>query len=46
MKNIVEVQWDIHVQCGRYICVGAYASIVECLYANAPGHIVDCSEFI
>ena len=37
---------NIHVQCGRYICSGAYASNVECMYASASGHIFDFSEFI
>ena len=46
MWAAVEVQWDIYVQCGRHISSGAYASNVECLYSSAPGHIVDCIEFI
>ena len=24
----------------------AYANNVKCMYTSAPGHIVDCSEFI
>ena len=36
---------EIHVQCGRHICIGAYDNNVKCMYSNAPGHIVDCIEF-
>ena len=34
------------MQCGRHICAGVCASNVECIYNSAPGHTVDCSEFI
>ena len=41
----VEVQWDIHVQCGgRHIHLGHMP--VMCLYTSVSGHIVDCIEFI
>ena len=31
MWTRVVVQWNIYVQCGRYICVGAYVSNVKCI---------------
>ena len=31
---------------GRHICSWLYVSNVKCLYTSAPGHTVDCSEFI
>ena len=40
------MQWDIYVQCDRYIYSGTYISNVECMHASAAGHIVHCSEFI
>ena len=46
MRATVEVQWDIHMQYGRYNCSEAYVSNVECVHTSVPGHIVDCSEFI
>ena len=46
MHITVEVQWDIYVQYGRYICSGAFASHVEWMYTSAPGHIFDCIGFI
>ena len=41
-----EVQLDIYVQCGRYICSGAYVSNVKYMYTSAAGHIIDCIELI
>ena len=35
-----------HVPCGKHICLGAYDSNVEYMYASTSGHIVDCIEFI
>ena len=46
MEITVAVQWDIYVQCGMHICSGAYDNNVKWLYTIAPGHIVDCIEFI
>ena len=46
MWTAVEVQWYIYVQCGRHICSGTYVSNVKCMYISAPGHIVNCIEFI
>ena len=46
MWTTVEVQLEIYMQYGRYICSEAYASNVECIYSNGPGHIVHCLEFI
>ena len=46
METAGVMQWDKYVQCGRHICSGAYANNVKCMYTSAPGHIVDCSEFI
>ena len=43
---VVEMQWDIYVQCGRHICPVAYVNNVKCIYTSALGDIVDCSEFI
>ena len=41
----MEVQWDIYVQCGRYICSGVHAKNVKFMYTSAFGHIIDCSKF-
>ena len=46
MWTTVEVKWDIFVQCGRHIYLGAYASDVTCMDPSAPSHIIDCIEFI
>ena len=46
MEFSVEVQWDIHVQCGRHIYSEAFANNVECMYTGVSGHIVDNIEFI
>ena len=40
------MQWDIYVHCGSHVCSGAYVSNVKCMYNCAPGHTVDCSEYI
>ena len=29
---IVEVEWNIYVQCGRYICSGACTNDGKCMY--------------
>ena len=42
MYTVVEVYLDIYMQSGRYISSGAFASNVKCVYASAPGHIIDC----
>ena len=34
------------IECGRHMCLGAYANNVQYLYIIASGHIVDCSEFL
>ena len=46
MQTTVEVQWGIHMQCGRHVYSGAYVSNMKCFYTNAPGHIIDCIEFV
>ena len=46
MKSIVDMQWDMHVQFGRYICSGLYVNNVKCMYISVHSPIVDCSEFI
>ena len=42
----IEGQWGISVQCGRHIQSGEYVSNVKYMYTSAPGHIIDCIEFI
>ena len=37
---------DIHMQCERCICSGAYVINVKCIYSSASGDIVDCIELI
>ena len=34
------------MQCGRHICSGEYANNMKFMHTSAPGHIVDCSEFM
>ena len=46
MKTTVAVQWKTYVQCDMYICSGAYANNMKCMYTRVPGHIVDCSGLI
>ena len=46
MLDTFVVQWDIHIQYGRHICLGAYVSNVKCMYTSICSHIVDCIEFI
>ena len=46
MWPVVEVQWDIYIQCGRHTCSRAHASNVKYMYTSSPVHIIDCSEFI
>ena len=40
------MQWDIHMQCGRHICSGAYVINVKCMYTSACGDFIDYIEFI
>ena len=41
----VVVEWDIYMQCGIYICSGAYTYNGKSMYTSTSGHIVDFSEF-
>ena len=46
MYTAVELQWDMNLQCGKHICLGAYVINMECMYTNTSGHIINCIEFI
>ena len=46
MQPTVDMQWDIHVQCGRHICSWANANNVNCMFMSIPGHTGDGAEFI
>ena len=35
-----------HVQCAMYICSGAYANNIKCMYTRGPVNIIDCSRII
>ena len=43
MQTTVEVQWDICVQYGKYICSWTFVGNVKCMY---PGYSIDCIEFL
>ena len=46
MQNTVLMQWDIQVQWGKYVCSGAYANNMKCMYISVYGHIGNCTVFI
>ena len=37
--DTVEVQFGIYIQCGRHICLWAYANNLKCIYTSTLGHI-------
>ena len=46
MSTTGVVQYDIHIQYGRHVCLGAYVNNVRCMFTSAGGDIVDCIEVI
>ena len=46
MQTTVKLKCGLHVECGRHICSGTYASNVKCMYTSPPVHIVHFNQFI